>query len=172
MKRIKGFYELRVSVQQRLIKTAFQSQGARQTLFTGTRKPGIPQQNNKRWTCACPSGLGAPAQQPLDWSSDFCWCDWLCLVPGLLLSLSQRCDREPGSRRWPPALHQETMATRHSVTAGDRNRHKHRNCLFCHWGRPAEAWECGGGTRSPSACVLSICPNVTSTVMHLLTVCC
>lgn len=80
--------------------------------------------------------------------------------------------REPGSRRWPPVLHQETMATRHSVTAGDRNRHKRRNCLFCHWGRPAEAWECGGGTLSLSACVLSICPNVTRTVMHLLTVRC
>lgn len=38
MKRMKEFHELRVSVQQRLIKAAFQPQGARQTLFIGLRK--------------------------------------------------------------------------------------------------------------------------------------
>lgn len=83
---------MRVGAQQRRIQTSFPSRGARQTLFTGTRKAGIPQQNNKRWTCAGPSGLAAPAQQPLDWSSDSCRCDRPCLVPGLpaLSALRQR----------------------------------------------------------------------------------
>lgn len=167
MKRMKEFHELRVSVQQRLIKAAFQPQGARQTLFTGLRKTwNPPTEQQKVDVCMCEwAGCSGSAATWLE--------QWFLLVwVALLGAWSQRCDREPGSRRWPPALHEETMATRHSVTAGDRNRHKHRNCLFCHWDRPAEAWECGGGTRSPSACVLSICPDVTRTVMHLLTVCC
>lgn len=102
-------------------------------------------------------------------------CDQLCLEPGLLLSpgspslsrAARSSEKEPEREReqpWPPALAAETMATRLTVTAGDRNRHKHRNCPFCHWDRPAEAWESGGGTVSGSlrlSRLFSICPNMT-----------
>lgn len=97
----------------------------------------------------------------------------LCLEPGLLLSpgsprrAARSSEKEPEREReqpWPPALAAETMATRLTVTAGDRNRHKHRNRPFCHWDRPAEAWESGGGTVSGSlrlSRLFLICPNMT-----------
>ena len=97
----------------------------------------------------------------------------VCVEPHLLLSPSSppspmaarsrereraraREPEQPREQSWPPALNEETMATRLRVTAGDRNRHKHRNCPFCHWDRPAEAWESGGGTLSLSPSTLSL----------------
>lgn len=147
------------------------------TVFT--RKPGIPL-HNKRWTCACASELccecacvcvcvppfilrsiSAPAQQPVlfpNYISNSFRCDRPCLEPRLLLSLppspgqqGREREHEPAREQpWPPALDEETMATRLRVTAGDRNRHKHRNCPFCHWDSAAGAWESGGGTVSLS----------------------
>lgn len=101
-------------------------------------------------------------------------CDPLCLVPASrpLPSppppvLGSEVGRERGCSRWPPALHAETMATCRSVTAGDRNRHKHRNRPFCHWGRAARAWESGEGTLSLFQYAL-----IWQKVIHLLIVCC
>lgn len=129
------------------------------------------------------------SSQLSDCTSDSCRCDQLCLEPGLLLSLpaplpvlGSEVGREGerasewASSPWPPALYAETMATRLSVTAGDRNRHKHRNRPFCHWDRPAEAWESGGGTVSPSCSIassafFSICPNMTKKKSHPLVDC-
>lgn len=153
------------------------------------RKPGIPPLNNKRWTCAranelCFKCVYMHSQRQWRSSSAACCsecisdsfrCDQLCLEPGLLHSPSSPpfagqwgWEREREHKRvreqpWPPALESETMATCLRVTAGDRNKHKHRNRPFCHWDRPAEAWESGGGTVSLSIALspFSICPNMT-----------
>lgn len=126
--------------------------------------------------------LHARLKATLELSSPFSNCisssfryDQLCLEPDLPLSpgspspsrAARLSEKEPEREReqpWPPALAPETMATRLTVTAGDRNRHKHRNRPFCHWDRPAEAWESGGGTVSGSlrlSRLFLICPNMT-----------